>query len=466
MWFKERKTTSYTKKSKKVPYTVGILWIFSVFILGISISNAVKHIDFDLVRFDEDQVQTKKITTIKKSKNTLNILLVWRWGWEHDAPDLTDTIILAAIDTSKPSISMLSIPRDIYIEYDRGRKGGKINRLYEDNISQWEDYAMDVLSNKISEITGQKIDYHVNVDFEWFKEIIDVLDWVDVTVTENLVDHNFPDGNLGYTSFILKKWTWTLDWEVALKYARSRYSTSDFDRSIRQQQIIKAIKEKIFDLGYLKSPSKTKNLYSAIKRNIKTDLDIKTILSLANTFKKSDETKVFSYNLNDSCFYKTSDCEVWWLLYYPERALFNNLSVLLIEWTTPDDIDNYKKVQRYTRLIFNDTEVFEENYPINVFNSTQVKFLASNLADNLKRFWFNIPAKWSVWNIRDQTFEKSILYYNGIDEDSPTLRILKDFLDIRMEEVEFPLFSDNIETRIEIVFWEDYEDVVQVGFDY
>ena len=471
MWFKKRTTSSYTKKSKRVPYTVGILGIFSVFLLGMSISNAVKHIDFDLVSFHENtQAGLWEIISVdKKKKDDINVLVVGRWGWEHDAPDLTDTIILAKINTTIPSVTMLSIPRDLYVEYTapaNEERTGKINRVYEDNLQKWEQYAIDKLSNKVSEITWEKIDHYVNVDFEWFVEIIDVLDWVDVTVTENLVDNQFPDGNLWYTTFILRKWTWTLDGETALKYSRSRYSTSDFDRSIRQQQVIKAIQEKIMDLGYLRSPSKTKNLYSAIRRNIKTDLDITSILSLANTFKKAESIEVHSYNINDSCFYWQGDCNLGWMLYYPERYLFNNLSVLLPDGALPNDISDYKKLQKYTNIIFNEREIFEDAYAINVFNSTKIPGLATNIADNLGRFWFNIPAQDSVGNIRDKEFKKSVLYYNSIEKDSTTLKNIKDFLDIRMEEVEFPLFSDNIETKIEIVIWDDYEDIVKVSFGY
>jgi len=154
------------------------------------------------------------------------------------------------------------------------------------------------------------------------------------------------------------------------------------------------------------------------------------------------------------------------MLYYPERYLFNNLSVLLPDWALPSDISDYKKLQKYTNMIFNEREIFEDAYPINVFNATRVPGLATKIADNLGRFWFYIPAQNSVGNIRDQEFEKSILYYNSMIKDSSTIKNLKDFLDIRMEEVEFPLFSDNIETQIEIVVWDDYEDIVKVSFGY
>jgi len=104
---------------------------------------------------------------------------------------------------------------------------------------------MKVLEEKIEEITGEKIDYYVNLDFEGFIKIVDLVDGVDVSVEENLVDYDYPNGRGGYTTFVLRKGNWTLDGETALKYARSRHSTSDFDRSLRQQQIISALKKKI-----------------------------------------------------------------------------------------------------------------------------------------------------------------------------------------------------------------------------
>ncbi len=66
------------------------------------------------------QWEDKNIQEIKKQQDSqkINILLVWRGGGYHDAPDLTDTIILASLDKKKHLISMLSLPRDLYVEYD------------------------------------------------------------------------------------------------------------------------------------------------------------------------------------------------------------------------------------------------------------------------------------------------------------------------------------------------------------
>jgi anionic cell wall polymer biosynthesis LytR-Cps2A-Psr (LCP) family protein len=68
---------------------------------------------------------------------------------------------------------------------------------------------------------------------------------------------------------------------MALKYARSRHSTSDFDRSQRQQLILKGIKEKALSIGFLTSPEKIQELFTAITSHIDTSLTLGDISELA-----------------------------------------------------------------------------------------------------------------------------------------------------------------------------------------
>ncbi len=70
------------------------------------------------------------------------ILLTGRGGGNHDAPNLTDTIILAGLNTKNHTISLLSIPRDLYVEYPNSVYGGRINMIYENNLPKGEEYAM------------------------------------------------------------------------------------------------------------------------------------------------------------------------------------------------------------------------------------------------------------------------------------------------------------------------------------
>lgn len=255
--------------------------------------------------------QTHSISALLKSSSTkpeeqplekLNILLIGRGGGNHDAPDLTDTLILASINSKQESISLLSIPRDLYVNYPTGKDTGKINQIYQTYAYLGESQAIGKLQEKITEITGQQIDYYVNVDFDGFEKIIDILGGVEVTLEENFVDNSYPTANRGYTTFMLKKGTWTLDGETALKYARSRYSTSDFDRSLRQQAILSSLKDKVMSLGYFKDNKKIRELYGAIQENIETDIDIATLIKLAVSFKTQGEQQLISFNMNDSCF--------------------------------------------------------------------------------------------------------------------------------------------------------------------
>ncbi len=59
--------------------------------------------------------------------------------------------------------------------------------------------------DKVSEITGKDVAYYVNIDFKGFIEVVDALGGVEVTLDHNLVDYEYPDNNLGYRTFILKK---------------------------------------------------------------------------------------------------------------------------------------------------------------------------------------------------------------------------------------------------------------------
>jgi anionic cell wall polymer biosynthesis LytR-Cps2A-Psr (LCP) family protein len=123
-----------------------------------------------------------------------------------------------------------------------------------------------------------------------------------------LIDYEFPDDNWGYRTLIVRKGIWLFDGESALNYVRSRHSTSDFDRSLRQQQVISAIKDKVLSTYLITSPLKIKELYDVFNRNVLTDLPLTKILSLAYSFRNIDEFSIVSSNMNDSCFYGSPVC--------------------------------------------------------------------------------------------------------------------------------------------------------------
>ncbi len=463
MWFKK----SSLKKSSLIPKIIWTIILFIVFLFWFILIKNIQVFNYKIDKNDnllnnseKVEIKEKNIKKVEKieekiEEKKINILLIWRWGGNHDAPDLTDTIILASINTKTKTLSMFSIPRDLYIKYPNNRNW-KINSLYASYLyrSGSKKEWIDALKNKVTEMTWENIDYYINVDFNWFKKIIDTIWWIEITVLENFVDYKYPDSNWWYKTLVFKKWTWIFDWDNALKYSRSRYSTSDFDRSIRQQQVIKAIKDKLTWSYFLTSPLKIKKLYEVFVNHVDTDLSLTMIAKLAYSLNWKNDINVLSSNLTYMCGF-WNICEKWWFLYAPDRSLFWWISVLLLEWTTINTLSKYDDLKKYTNIIFNYPWVYTENYKINIFNWVKVSNVAWKLSNDIVKYWFNVPDKNSIWNA-DKIYEKSIIYYNNIDENSQTIQALKTLFDWEFKKTETTMFTtDN--ANIEIIIWEDYK---------
>ncbi|MBP8016557.1 LCP family protein, partial [Candidatus Gracilibacteria bacterium] len=397
------------------------------------------------------------------NKEKINILLIGMGGGAADGPELTDTIILTSLNTKKQTVSMLSIPRDLYVTYPSGG-GGKINELYRLGLKALpENKTTKFLEDKISEITGEKIDYYFNIDFTGFSKFIDLIDGIEIDVPEDLVDTEYPDWNWGYTTFSVKKGLQTFNGETALKYARSRHSTSDFDRSLRQQLVLKAVKDKLFNLKYIANPSKISEFYNTLNSNIKTNLGIKEIISFARFIKEIPNENIFSFNLNDSCFQGINFCRAGGFLYNPERALFGGAAVLLPDSATSLNVSNYSVIIKFADIIFNYSEIFKENYEINFINSTKSNGLANKFAIMLKKYGFNIPEKNSIFSTKDK-FKKTQTYYLwdsvnkiGVDPSSKTLEMLGQFIFTDQTPVTQAKYSKSLTSKIEIVLGDDYK---------
>lgn len=307
---------------------MSFVWIIGVSLL-IGFIGFVALAKVSGMRFDIQlpSVVTRNLPFLKTEpkEEKLNILLTGVGGAGHDGTDLTDTIILASVNRRSGTVSMLSIPRDLYVEIPAGRttSRGKINEVYFRALkNSTPEEAMRALEEKVTEITGEPIDRYLNIDFAGFRKFVDVLGGIEVDVPEDIVDYEYPDNNWGYQTFRIKKGFQQLDGSTALKYVRSRHSTSDFDRSARQQLVLKAIKDKLFSLDALTSPSKLSSLYSAVTSHIKTDVSFDEILELAVFAKNLENSKILSFNLNDGCFQSASFCNVGGFLYTPAREQF------------------------------------------------------------------------------------------------------------------------------------------------
>ncbi len=130
----------------------------------------------------------------------------------------------------------------------------------------------------MAQITGVPIPYYMFVDFDGFISLIDSLSGINVNVPQSLVDTSYPGPNNNYITFSIQSGQQVLDGETALKYARSRHSTSDFSRALRQQLIIKAMVDKVLGSISITNPGSVRKVYKEFTEVMKTNIGFKQIM--------------------------------------------------------------------------------------------------------------------------------------------------------------------------------------------
>lgn len=238
----------------------------------------------------------------KKNDNQINILMLGIRGKDDQYGGLlADGIMLLLLDKNKKEVAMISIPRDLYVEMPDLKNDDRKEKInFANAYGETKQRGAGLLLTKalVSNIMGIKIDYTISVDFNAFKEIVDWVGGIKIARSTPFNEHLqwLGEGKEGKLYWKKDGSGWTfyipvgenfLDGEAALYYARSRFSTSDFDRSRRQQEILSAIKDKAVALNILGNPRKILDMFDILKRNIQTDMslgDIKNLISLANDF--------------------------------------------------------------------------------------------------------------------------------------------------------------------------------------
>jgi anionic cell wall polymer biosynthesis LytR-Cps2A-Psr (LCP) family protein len=141
------------------------------------------------------------------------------------------------------------------------------------------------------------VDYWVAVDFKAFRQMVEALGGIDVTIPEPLDDPYFPAGETtAYTHIHFDAGLQHLNGERALEYARSRQTTSDFDRSRRQRLILLAIQHRI---DRLHSLPQLVGLVSALRDNVRTNLRPVELRQLAHTLAHIPDDGIRQIGLDD-----------------------------------------------------------------------------------------------------------------------------------------------------------------------
>ena len=190
-------------------------------------------------------------------KERLNILLIGAdtQGGGHR----TDTMITVSIDPVTKQVAMFSLPRDtkgVPIPPGPARSvwgrtyGDKINAFFINNRRRadlWpgsdKTRGYNALKAVLGELYDLDIKYFVEVDFDGFKDIVNAMDGVTVNVQIPVVDDAYPAGKARNRRLYIPSGLQHMTGAEALRYARSRNTSSDFDRAARQQRLLLSMRE-------------------------------------------------------------------------------------------------------------------------------------------------------------------------------------------------------------------------------
>ena len=316
----------------------------------------------------------------------INILLLGVGGVGHAGEFLTDTIMLISIDPIDHKTAMLSIPRDLYVPIE-GAGMNKINTAY-----AFGDAPL--AKQTVSNLLDLPIHYYLRLDFEGFKKLIETIEGVDVDVPVDLYDNLYPDEADGYEVLQVSAGQQHMDGTLALKYARSRETTSDFDRAKRQQLILSAVRSKALSLEILSNPKKIAEMIDLLGDHLRTDLQPWEMEKLAEIAKDVDPSLVVNAVLDDSA----------------DNYLYGD-SVSGVGYVLRPNAGDFSEIQKYAHSIFQDAFLSKEAATIVVQNGTERQGLGQRIADKLTGYNYNVT---SVSDADKKDYQKTVIIdYTG-----------------------------------------------------
>lgn len=238
---------------------------------------------------------------LKSADGRINILILGidkRKAGNTVTSVLTDTILVASIGLTDNKMTLISLPRDLWVKSSLGYYG-KINSVYAQTNNSGQMLGPEGVKDVASDVLGIPIHYNITINFEVFKKIIDTLGGIDVNIENSFTDPEYPiEGKENaplserYETVTFKKGVERMDGERALKYVRSRHGDgvegTDFARSKRQQQMILAIKDKLMSANTIIDLPKLKELYTVYETEVESNISSEDLVSFFALYKKLD----------------------------------------------------------------------------------------------------------------------------------------------------------------------------------
>jgi LCP family protein required for cell wall assembly len=324
-----------------------------------------------------DKIKPEQLNT--EGDGRFNILMLGRGGAENEAPDLTDTLLVASVDLENQSVALLSIPRDMYVKVDGS--GMKINAAYSTGKSNAlsdgkskdaaETDGIKTAISAVREVAGVPIHKYVLTDYKAFRDVVNALGGVDVNVKEPIFDN--------FTGWRFKAGPQTMDGDTALKYVRTRQGSArgDFDRNENQRNLLIAMRKKATSTGIVANPVRLNSLANAIQKNIRTDMSIDEAKTIFEKTKTMEDNKIKSLDLAK-----------------PDDPLVTtgNLGGQSIVRPAAGLYD-YSKIRAYARTNMMDPYLKKEAPTVAIYNGSGKAGVATTVGDILAGYGYKVLTK-------------------------------------------------------------------------
>ncbi len=393
---KQKSPNLINKKLKKHAHPTLRFWgkvflVLAIALVGVGISLGVKVVmsissheitgDGEKISFFQQishlfSKQGDKINGEKDDR--INILLLGVGGYGHQGSLLTDTIIMLSFKPSTKQVAMLSIPRDLTVEYPGNYYWRKINNAIAFGLEMEYPGGGEALAvDLVEDVTGQEIHYYGRIDFAGFEQIIDGLGGIKINVENSFVDYTYPTDDYGLQTLSFTAGEQIMDGETALKYVRSRHGTngegSDFARAKRQQKVLLALKNKFTSFSTLINPQKISEILSTLGTHTKTDLEIWEMLKIYNLSQNIKEDNIINFVIDNS----------------PGGYLKTEVGLEGAYILVPS-ADDFSEIHDLSENIFSYQEIKKEEATISIQNGTSQAGLAQEKAEGLIRNDYNI----------------------------------------------------------------------------
>jgi len=260
------------KKKKKRPILRRLLFLALVLLIGIG--SYVGYVFYQTLEaannsYDDLGREKSKLrdSAVSISNDPVSILLLGVEDYSSGGKGgRSDTLMVATFNPEDQSMKLLSIPRDSRVEIP-GEGLDKINHSFSKG-------GKELTIETVEDFLEIPIDYYATVNFDGFKNIVDIVGGITVDVPFDF-EQNSDDRKAEKLQF--EEGPMELDGRYALAYARMRLvdPENDIGRNARQQQVVKAIIDKIASAGTL---LKVDQLTEEVGKNVETNMKVSELL--------------------------------------------------------------------------------------------------------------------------------------------------------------------------------------------